>query len=108
MLCDRVGREAPKTLIGKQTRMCPSCHSIDISRSRKRKLKDRLMRWMGKVAYRCRDCQRRFYVNIDIDRRLRKAKDWERRSAEHTSIAQKSALQQEEDPLEGYEEDLKL
>jgi hypothetical protein len=41
------------------------------------------MRWMGKVAYRCRDCRKRFYVNIDIDRRLRRAEEWKKRSAEH-------------------------
>jgi hypothetical protein len=43
------------------------------------------MRWMGKVAYRCRDCRKRFYVNIDIDRRLRRAEEWKKRSAEHAS-----------------------
>ena len=67
--------------------MCPSCHSSDISRSRKRKLKDSFMRWMGKVAYRCRDCQKRFYVNIDIDRRLRRAQEWKRRSDELATAA---------------------
>jgi hypothetical protein len=67
--------------------MCPSCHSNDVSRSRKRKLKDSFMRWMGKVAYRCRDCQKRFYVAIDIDRRLRSAEEWRRRSQEHASGA---------------------
>ncbi len=87
--------------------MCPSCHSNDVSRSRKRKLKDRFMRWMGKVAYRCRDCQRRFYVNIDVDRRLRRAQEWQRRSAEHTTMARKNGGHgEEEDPLESYGEDL--
>jgi len=84
--------------------MCPSCNSHDVSRSRKRKLKDSFMRWMGKVAYRCRDCQRRFYVNIDVDRRLRRAKEWQRRSSEHLNMAQKH--DGEEDPLDGYEEDM--
>ena len=67
--------------------MCPSCHSNDISRSRKRKLKDSVMRWMGKVAYRCRDCQKRFYVNLDVDRRLRRAHEWKRRSDESATPA---------------------
>ena len=67
--------------------MCPSCHSNDISRSRKRKLKDSFMRWMGKVAYRCRDCQKRFYVNLDVDRRLRRAHEWKRRSDESATPA---------------------
>ena len=83
--------------------MCPSCHSNDVSRSRKRKLKDSFMRWIGKVAYRCRDCQRRFYVNIDVDRRLRRALEWQKRSTEHTT-ANKPDLH-EHDPLEGYEKD---
>ena len=67
--------------------MCPSCHSNDISRSRKRKLRDSFMRWMGKVAYGCRDCQKRFYVNIDVDRRLRRAHEWKRRSDELATAA---------------------
>jgi len=92
--------------------MCPSCQSNDVSRSRKRKLKDRFMRWMGKVAYRCRDCQRRFYVNIDVDRRLRRAQEWQRRSSEHIGVARKNSApgqehEAEEDPLKGYEEDFK-
>ena len=67
--------------------MCPSCHSNDVSRSRRRKLKDSFMRWMGKVAYRCRDCQKRFYLAIDVDRRLRSAEEWRRRSEEHASAS---------------------
>ena len=86
--------------------MCPSCHSNDISRSRKRKLRDSFMRWMGKVAYRCRDCRRRFYVNIDVDKRLRRVKEWERRSADQVGgTAAKTSHTLEEDPLEGYEDD---
>jgi len=68
------------------------------------------MRWMGKVAYRCRDCQRRFYVTIDIDRRLRRAHEWQKRANEHvaTSSQKPGALPQreEDDPLEGYADDL--
>jgi len=65
------------------------------------------MRWMGKVAYRCRDCHRRFYVNIDVDKRLHRAQEWKKRSSEHVSAAQKpgGGHSHEEDPLEGYEED---
>lgn len=62
---------------------------------------------MGKVAYRCRDCQRRFYVNIDVDRRMRRALEWQRRSTEHISMARQNGTPDpEEDPLEGYEEDI--
>jgi transposase len=75
--------------------MCPSCHSNDISRSRKRKLQDSFMRWMGKVAYRCRDCHKRFYVNIDVDQRLRRAQEWKRRSDELATEARMQALRGE-------------
>lgn len=89
--------------------MCPSCHSNDVSRSRKKKLKDHFMRWLGKVAYRCRDCQRRFYVNVDVHRRLRGAKEWQRKSHEHVTGAvhkdQPGHGLKAEDPLEGYEEE---
>jgi hypothetical protein len=68
--------------------MCPSCHSSDISRSRKRKLVDAFMRWMGKTPYRCRDCQKRFYVNSSLDRRLRQDQEWRRKSAEHVHAEQ--------------------
>ena len=90
--------------------MCPSCHSNDVSRSRKRKLKDRFMRWMGKIAYRCRDCQRRFYVTIDVDRRLRRAHEWQKRANEHVTVSSEKPGSQPElegdDPLEGYADDL--
>jgi hypothetical protein len=75
--------------------MCPSCHSNDISRSRKHKLRDSFMRWMGKVAYRCRDCRKRFYVNIDVDRRLRRAEEWKRRSEEHATQTRAQELRDE-------------
>ncbi len=75
--------------------MCPSCHSNDISRSRKRKLKDSFMRWMGKVPYRCRDCQKRFYVNVDVDRRLRRAQEWKRRSDELATTARAQTARSE-------------
>jgi hypothetical protein len=75
--------------------MCPSCQSNDISRSRKRKLTDGFMRWMGKVAYRCRDCQKRFYVNVDIDKRLRRAEEWRVRSEEHATAARARELRGE-------------
>ncbi len=76
--------------------MCPSCQSNDISRSRKRKMKDSFMRWMGKVAYRCRDCQKRFYVDIDVDQRLRRAQEWKRRTEEVATAARAQALREGE------------
>jgi hypothetical protein len=53
------------------------------------------MRWMGKVAYRCRDCRKRFYVNIDVDRRLRRAQEWKKRSEEHASTMRERQAQGE-------------
>ena len=54
-------------------------------------MRDSFMRWMGKVAYRCRDCQKRFYVDIDVDRRLRRAQDWKRRSEEMATTEREQA-----------------
>jgi hypothetical protein len=94
--------------------MCPSCHSNDVSRSRKRKLKDRLMRWMGKVAYRCRDCHRRFYVTLDVDKRLRGLHEWQKKTQEHAASAaanggtKKGVRSNAEDPLNDYGEDFEL
>lgn len=99
--------------------MCPSCHSNDVSRSHKRKLKDRFMRWMGKVAYRCRECHRRFYVTLDVHERLKRHSEWRKRSEGHASTADQLAAEtvagkrmpshhhndEEDDPLDGYEED---
>jgi hypothetical protein len=50
---------------------------------------------MGKVAYRCRDCQKRFYVNIDVDQRLRRAQEWKRRSEELATAARAQAIRGE-------------
>ena len=90
--------------------MCPSCHSNDVSRSRKRKLKDKFMRWMGKVAYRCRDCHRRFYVNIDVDNRLRSVHEWQKKSMDHATNGgtKKGIRAGAEDPLNDYGEDFEL
>ncbi len=53
------------------------------------------MRWMGKVPYRCRDCQKRFYVNVDVDRRLRRAQEWKRRSDELATTARAQTARSE-------------
>ncbi len=52
--------------------MCPSCNSKEISRSRSRKFADRLMLWMGKHPYRCRECHKRFYIAQDLAERTRR------------------------------------
>jgi hypothetical protein len=94
--------------------MCPSCHSNDVSRSRKRKLRDSLMHWMGKVAYRCRDCHRRFYVPIDVDKRLHGVHEWKKKSQEHATGAaanggtKKAFGAEAPDPLEDYGDDFEM
>jgi hypothetical protein len=90
--------------------MCPSCRSNDVSRSRKRKLKDRFMRWLGKVAYRCRDCHRRFYVTLDVDKRLHGVHEWQKKTQEHATNGGKKKRSRAgaEDPLNDYGEDFEL
>jgi hypothetical protein len=56
--------------------MCPRCHSTEVSRSRSRKLKDALMRWLSMRAYRCRECNKRFYLPVTVDRKLRRERAW--------------------------------
>jgi transposase-like protein len=52
--------------------MCPRCNSQEISRSRGRKFADRLMLWMGKHPYRCRECHKRFYIAQHLGERARR------------------------------------
>lgn len=52
--------------------MCPSCNSKQISRSRSKKFADGLMIWMGKHPYRCRECNKRFYIAKDIAERAQR------------------------------------
>lgn len=56
--------------------MCPSCKSDEVSRSKRRKFLDLLMWFLGMKAYRCRECNRRFYVPARVDRKLREQKKW--------------------------------
>ena len=56
--------------------MCPRCHSAQVSRSRTPAIRDGLMRWLGMCAYRCRECNKRFYVPAKIDRNLRRERAW--------------------------------
>jgi len=43
--------------------MCPICDSVNISPSKKRKLRDFFVRPFGQIPYRCRDCKSRFYIS---------------------------------------------
>jgi hypothetical protein len=56
--------------------MCPRCQSLEISRSRTRKIQDGFMRWMGMWAYRCRECNKRFYLPARIDNKIRRERAW--------------------------------
>jgi hypothetical protein len=56
--------------------MCPRCHSTEVSRSRTRKIQDGFMRWMGMWAYRCRECNKRFYLPGKIDNKIRRDRAW--------------------------------
>ena len=49
--------------------MCPSCCSKQISRSRNKKFADRFMLWLGKTPYRCRECNKRFYIEKEVAER---------------------------------------
>lgn len=60
--------------------MCPRCHSTSVRRSRTTTLRDIFMRWMHLRAYRCRDCNRRFYVPKEIDRKMRREREWREKS----------------------------
>lgn len=43
---------------------CPSCHSEDVRRSRKKSLVGVVQRWRGLRRYRCRECRRTFYRHL--------------------------------------------
>ncbi len=55
-----------REIIGPET-MCPTCQSTRVRRSKRRSLRDRIMKLAGMSPYRCRDCQKRFYVNASTD-----------------------------------------
>jgi hypothetical protein len=43
-----------------------------VRRSHKQTLRDRIMSFFGMVPYRCRDCQKRFFVSIATDVSLKR------------------------------------
>jgi hypothetical protein len=58
--------------------MCPRCRSTEVGRSRCRKLLDPLLRWFGMKPYRCRDCRKRFYLPVTMERKHRHDRAWRR------------------------------
>ena len=58
--------------------MCPRCKSNEVSPSKRRKFTDFMMWFLAMRAYRCRDCNKRFYVPFRIDRKLRADRKWVR------------------------------
>ena len=42
--------------------MCPRCHSAEVSASRSFRVRDLFMKLWGMKAFRCRECNKRFYL----------------------------------------------
>ena len=61
--------------------MCPRCHSTSVRRSRITTIRDVVMRWFHMRPYRCRDCNRRFYVAKEVDQRIRREQAWRAESS---------------------------
>jgi predicted RNA-binding Zn-ribbon protein involved in translation (DUF1610 family) len=43
-------------------RECPGCGGLNVLRSRKQSLWERLLSWLKVLPYRCGDCGTRFYA----------------------------------------------
>ena len=56
--------------------MCPKCKSDHISRSKSWRVSDPFMRVWGMVAYRCRECQSRFYLPKSLDTKVAAEREW--------------------------------
>jgi hypothetical protein len=56
--------------------MCPQCQSIDVSRSKHRKLKDLVMALAGMKAYRCLECRERFYLPASLEKNIYRERAW--------------------------------
>jgi transposase-like protein len=55
--------------------MCPACKSTRVRRSQSHLWRDRLMKFAGFLPYRCRDCQKRFFVDDLTDTRLQRERE---------------------------------
>ena len=57
--------------------MCPRCKSDQVSRSRKRRFfADFFMQLWGMKAYRCRECQTRFYLPSHMEEKIAAQRAW--------------------------------
>ncbi len=72
--------------------MCPRCKSEEIRRSRSRNFfLDIPMLLAGMQAFRCRECNKRFYAKRDLAAKLRARRAW-LRSVEHEHVANTSQI----------------
>ena len=60
--------------------MCPKCRSDQVSRSKSWRIPDLFMRMWGMRAYRCRECQSRFYLPTNLDTKLVAQQEWVKES----------------------------
>jgi hypothetical protein len=56
--------------------MCPKCRSDHVSRSKTWRISDLFMRVWGMWAYRCRECQTRFYLPKNLETKVSAERDW--------------------------------
>jgi hypothetical protein len=59
-------------IIGGLMYICRRCGSDRLRLSRHRSWRDALMKWLGFLPYRCRDCYRRCYRDVATDPKLRR------------------------------------
>lgn len=55
--------------------MCPRCNSTNVTRSRRWRFRDVLMRLWGMRPYRCHDCRKRFYLPSGLARNISNARE---------------------------------
>ncbi len=75
--------------------MCPQCQSTDVSRSKRKKLKDFFMVFARMRAYRCLQCRARFYLPASLERNIYREKAW-RRAAERKRTGGRPKVSQSE------------
>jgi uncharacterized protein YlaI len=56
--------------------MCPICDSVNVSPSKKRKIRDLFMKPFAQVPYRCRDCKSRFYISVSRIKEAEQHRQW--------------------------------
>jgi hypothetical protein len=56
--------------------MCPQCQSIDLRRSKHRRLKDFVMGLARMKPYRCLECRARFYLPASLEENIYRERAW--------------------------------